>query len=62
MLKNISVKKYKKIVLKNTKKCVKKYQKKNVLKILVLKKVGDPELRGRSTGSMVTDFVLGITF
>ena len=26
------------------------------------KKVGDPELRGRSTGSMVTNFVLGITF
>jgi len=24
------------------------------------KNVGDPELRGRSTGSMVTDFVLGI--
>jgi len=22
----------------------------------------DPELRGRSTGSMVTNFVLGITF
>ena len=25
-------------------------------------KVGNPELRGRSTGSMVTNFVLGITF
>jgi len=25
-------------------------------------KVGNPELRGRSTGSMVSNFVLGITF
>ena len=25
-------------------------------------KVGNPELRGRSTGSMVTNFGLGITF